>query len=43
MLPLKGTVDKPELDAGKLIEDQARKELERQIQKGLEDMLKKKK
>jgi hypothetical protein len=33
MLPLKGTVDKPKLDVGKLLEDQARQELERQIQK----------
>ncbi len=41
MLPLKGTVDKPKLDVGKLVEDQARKELERQIQKGLEKIFKK--
>jgi len=42
MLPLKGTVDKPQIDVGKLLEDQARQELERQIQKGLEDLFKKK-
>jgi hypothetical protein len=41
MLPLKGTVDKPKLDVGKLVEDQASKELERQIQKGLEKIFKK--
>ncbi len=41
-LPLKGTVDKPQIDVGKLLEDQARRELERQIQKGLEDLFKKK-
>jgi hypothetical protein len=40
-LPLKGTVDKPRLDAGKLVEDQLRQELERQIQKGLEKIFKK--
>jgi len=38
---LKGTVDKPRLDAGKLVEDQLRQELERQIQKGLEKIFKK--
>lgn len=40
-LPLKGTVDKPQIDVGKLLEDQARQELEKQIRKGLEDIFKK--
>jgi len=41
MLPLKGTVDKPQIDVGKLLEDQARQELEKQIEKGLEKIFKK--
>lgn len=41
MLPLKGTVDKPKLDVGKLLEDQGKKEFERQVQKGLENLMKK--
>jgi hypothetical protein len=40
MLPLKGTVDKPQIDVGKLVEDQLQQELERQIKKGLEKILK---
>jgi hypothetical protein len=35
-LPLKGTVDKPELDIGKLIELQA----QQQLKKGIEGLLK---
>jgi hypothetical protein len=42
MLPLKGTVDKPQIDVGKLVEDQLQQELERQIKKGLEKILKEK-
>ncbi len=40
-LPLKGTVDKPQIDVGKFLEEQARQELERQIEKGLEKIFKK--
>jgi hypothetical protein len=40
-LPLKGTVDKPKIDVDKMVEDQLRQELERQIQKGLEKIFKK--
>jgi hypothetical protein len=40
-LPLKGTVDKPQIDVSKLVEDQLRQEIERQIEKGLEKILKK--
>ncbi len=39
-LPLKGTVDKPELDMGKLLEEQLKGELENQAQKLLEDLFK---
>ncbi|KPK34723.1 MAG: hypothetical protein AMJ65_17990 [Phycisphaerae bacterium SG8_4] len=39
-LPLKGTVDKPELDMGKLLEEQLKGQLENQLQKALEDLLK---
>jgi hypothetical protein len=39
-LPLKGSVDRPEIDMGKLIEQQAQQELERQIRKGLEQIFK---
>jgi hypothetical protein len=39
-LPLKGTVDKPELDMGKLLEDQFKGELEDQALKLLEDLFK---
>jgi type II secretion system protein N len=39
-LPLKGTVDKPQIDVGKLMEEQAKQEFERQIKKGLEKILK---
>ncbi len=41
MLPLKGTVDKPEIDVGKLAEDQLKQELQNQLQKGLENLFKK--
>lgn len=40
-LPLKGTVDKPGIDDSKLVEDQLRQELEKQIEKGLEKIFKK--
>jgi hypothetical protein len=39
-VPLKGTVSRPEIDMGKLIEQQAQQELENQIRKGLEKILK---
>ncbi len=39
-LPIKGTVDKPELDMGKLLEEQLKGELENQLQKALEDLFK---
>jgi hypothetical protein len=39
-LPLKGTVDKPELDMGKLLEEQLKGQLEEQLRKGLEDLFK---
>jgi hypothetical protein len=41
-LPLKGTVDKPQIDVGKLVEDQLQQELEKQIKKGLENIFKEK-
>jgi len=40
-LPLKGTVDKPQIDVSKLLEQQLQQELEKQIQKGLEKLLEK--
>jgi hypothetical protein len=40
MLPLKGTVNKPEIDMGKLLENQVQQELENQIKKGLENLFK---
>ena len=39
-LPIKGTVDAPELDLGKLLEQQIKGELENQAQKLLEDLFK---
>jgi hypothetical protein len=39
-LPLKGSVDKPQIDVGKLVEDQLKQGLEEQIRKGLEKILK---
>lgn len=39
-LPLKGTVDAPELDLGKLMEQQLKGQLEEQLQKALEDLFK---
>jgi len=40
ILPIKGTVDAPELDVGKLIEDQLKGQLEEQLNKALEDLFK---
>ena len=40
-LPLKGSVDKPKIDAGKLLQQQAEQQMQQQIQKGLEKLLKK--
>ena len=37
-LPIKGTVDKPELDTGKLLEEGIKQELPNLIQKGLEGL-----
>lgn len=34
-VPLKGTVDKPKLDLGRLLEDQLKKQLQQQLMKGL--------
>jgi hypothetical protein len=39
-VPLKGTVDKPELDLSKLLESQLRKELEEKIFEGLDKIFK---
>ncbi|MFB0552982.1 MAG: hypothetical protein ACETWQ_06660 [Phycisphaerae bacterium] len=39
-LPLKGTIDKPKLDLGKLLEGQLRQQLEDQLRKGLEELFK---
>jgi hypothetical protein len=39
-VPLKGTIDKPELDLGKFLESQLRQQLEDQLRKGLEDLFK---
>ncbi len=39
-VPLKGTIDKPELDLGKLLEGQLRQQLEDQLRKGLEELFK---
>ena len=39
-LPLTGTIDKPEIDTGRLLETQLRQELEKQIRRGLEDLFK---
>ncbi len=39
-LPLKGTIDKPQLDLGKLLEGQLRQQLEDQLRKGLEELFK---
>jgi len=41
MLPLKGTVNKPEIDMGKLLENQVQQELENQAKKVLEQIFKK--
>jgi hypothetical protein len=40
VLPLKGTVDKPQLDTAKLLELQLKGQLEEQLQKGLENIFK---
>jgi len=39
-LPLKGTVDKPELDMGKLLEEQLKQQLEQTLREGLEELFK---
>jgi len=39
-LPLKGTIDKPELDLGRLLEEQLKQELQKQLEKGLKDLFK---
>ena len=39
-LPLKGTIDKPQLDIGKLLESQLKQQLEDQLRKGLEELFK---
>jgi len=39
-LPLQGTVDKPHVDMGKLLEGQLKKQLEDQVLKGLENIFK---
>jgi len=39
-LSLKGTLDKPELDTAKLLEEVLKKELETQLKKGLEELFK---
>ncbi|HUV67586.1 MAG TPA: hypothetical protein VMW24_27080, partial [Sedimentisphaerales bacterium] len=40
MLPLKGTVDAPKLDTGKLLEEQLKGQLEEQLRRGLESIFK---
>jgi len=40
VLPLKGTVNKPKIDTGKLLEQQFQKEAEKLIEKGLEELFK---
>jgi hypothetical protein len=39
-LPLRGTIDKPELDLGKLFEEQLKQQLEERLQEALEELLK---
>ena len=39
-IPLRGTIEKPELDLGKLLEMQLRKQLEQELLKGLEGLFK---
>ncbi|HBG27605.1 MAG: hypothetical protein A2Y10_15795 [Planctomycetes bacterium GWF2_41_51] len=39
-LPLKGTVDKPEIDMGALLQDQFQQEIQKQLEKGLKDIFK---
>ncbi|MBA7677371.1 hypothetical protein ES703_85628 [subsurface metagenome] len=39
-LPLRGTIDKPELDLGRLLEEQLRRQLEQELLKGLEKLFK---
>ena len=39
-LPLKGTIDKPELDLGKLLEEQLKQLLQQELQKALEGLFK---
>lgn len=38
-LPLKGTITKPELDTAKLLQDQVKQQLEEQLRRGLEGIL----
>jgi len=38
-LPLKGTIEKPELDVGKLLQEQLKQQLEEQLRRGLEGIL----
>jgi hypothetical protein len=40
-LPLRGTIDKPELDLGKLLENQLKQQLQERLMKELEGVLKK--
>ncbi len=39
-LPLKGTIDEPELDFGKLLEEQLKEQLEEKLQEALEELFK---
>jgi hypothetical protein len=39
-VPLRGTIDRPELDVGKLLESQLRQQLENQLRRGLEELFK---
>lgn len=39
-LPLKGTIDRPEIDMGQLLQDQLQQELQKQLEKGLKDIFK---
>ena len=39
-LPLRGTIDKPELDFGKLLEEQLKEQLEEKLQEALEELFK---
>ncbi len=39
-LPLRGTIDKPELDLGKLLEEQLKQQLKEKLREALEELLK---